>query len=153
MPDDFIHFTIKDEAKHVQRFRADSFPMLHPVERVGRDAFLEDKVIFGYALFEQGLKEGVIRYHANHRNQYNLLKLLTMLKILSIMNANKKPNNFVRINVWRNLCNDRFDEQGEAAYNQNNGEWLRYVRYKSVDGGRSGAWCQTCEAGEHIFVF
>lgn len=51
---------VQDKTEGVQSFQGDILPLFYPVEGIGGDTVLEDKLVFGHALFQQSfIKNGL----------------------------------------------------------------------------------------------
>ncbi len=59
--------------------------MLNSVYGICRKALLENKMIFGNTLFQQGAVKRLVTYQLSHQIKCNILNYLTMLNILSII--------------------------------------------------------------------
>ena len=65
-----FHSTIQDFAQGIYRLRADSIPVLHPVDCVRRQPLLVDEVVFRGAGAEQGVVEGLVGNHLYHLTRF-----------------------------------------------------------------------------------
>ena len=91
VPEDILHLTVQRITQRIERFRADSFTVLHAVDRIGGKALPIDQIIFRNTLFKQCLVKGRITNHPRSpQKDSNIIHILTMLNILTIIEMRKQ---------------------------------------------------------------